>query len=72
MMRGERGIYLRPGKYPKENIQDSENGENLKSRRSTVFGAFKDSAIILDAIRRLFLTKPSSNSSNVYLISSRF
>jgi hypothetical protein len=21
-----------PGKYPKENIQDSEHGENLKSR----------------------------------------
>jgi hypothetical protein len=23
---------LTPGKYPKENIQDSEHGENLKSR----------------------------------------
>jgi hypothetical protein len=23
---------LTPGKYPKENIRDSENGENLKSR----------------------------------------
>jgi hypothetical protein len=36
-------------------------------RRSTVLGMFKDSAIILDAIRRSFLT-----SSNVYLSSSRF
>jgi hypothetical protein len=24
---------LTPGKYPKENIQDSEHGENLKSRK---------------------------------------
>jgi hypothetical protein len=26
---------LTPGKYPKENIQDSEHGENLKSRIPT-------------------------------------
>jgi hypothetical protein len=26
-------LNLMPGKYPKENIQDSEHGENLKSRR---------------------------------------
>jgi hypothetical protein len=25
-------LNLTPGKYPKENIQDSEHGENLKSR----------------------------------------
>jgi uncharacterized protein YgiB involved in biofilm formation len=25
-------LNLTPGKYPKENIQDSENGKNLKSR----------------------------------------
>jgi hypothetical protein len=25
-------LNLTPGKYPKENIQDSEQGENLKSR----------------------------------------
>jgi hypothetical protein len=27
-------LNLTPGKYPKENIQDSEHGENLKSRIS--------------------------------------
>jgi hypothetical protein len=27
------GLNLTPGKYPKENIQDSEHGENLKSRK---------------------------------------
>jgi hypothetical protein len=26
-------ISLTPGKYPKENIHDSEHGENLKSRK---------------------------------------
>jgi hypothetical protein len=26
-------LNLIPGKYPKEHIQDSEHGENLKSRR---------------------------------------
>jgi hypothetical protein len=26
-------LNLTPGKYPKENIQDAEQGENLKSRR---------------------------------------
>jgi hypothetical protein len=25
-------LHLTPGKYPKENIQDSKHGENLKSR----------------------------------------
>jgi hypothetical protein len=25
-------LILTPGKYPKESIQDSEHGENLKSR----------------------------------------
>jgi hypothetical protein len=25
-------LNLTPGKYPKENIQDSEHGENLKSK----------------------------------------
>jgi hypothetical protein len=25
-------LNLTPGKYPKENLQDSEHGENLKSR----------------------------------------
>jgi hypothetical protein len=25
-------LNMTPGKYPKENIQDSEHGENLKSR----------------------------------------
>jgi hypothetical protein len=29
----EEYINLTPGKYPKENIQDSEHGENLKSRK---------------------------------------
>jgi hypothetical protein len=27
-------LNLTPGKYPKEHIQDSEHGENLKSRRN--------------------------------------
>jgi hypothetical protein len=26
-----------PGNYPEENIQDTEHGENLKSKRHTVF-----------------------------------
>jgi hypothetical protein len=26
-------LILTPGKYPKESTQDSEHGENLKSRR---------------------------------------
>jgi hypothetical protein len=26
-------LNLTPGKYPKENIQDSEHGENLKPRK---------------------------------------
>jgi hypothetical protein len=26
-------LNLTPGKYPKEHVQDSEHGENLKSRR---------------------------------------
>jgi hypothetical protein len=29
-------LNLTPGKYPKENVQDSEHGENLKSRISVV------------------------------------
>jgi hypothetical protein len=29
-------LNLTPGKYPKEHIQDSEHGENLKSRISTL------------------------------------
>jgi hypothetical protein len=28
-------LNLRPGKYPKENIQDSEHDETLKSRKDT-------------------------------------
>jgi hypothetical protein len=28
-------LNLTPGKYPKENIQDSEHGKNLKSRMMT-------------------------------------
>jgi hypothetical protein len=28
---------LTPGKYPKEHIQDSEHGENLKSRKPLLF-----------------------------------
>jgi hypothetical protein len=31
-------LNLTPGKYPKENIQDSEHGENLKSRISHITG----------------------------------
>jgi hypothetical protein len=27
-------LNLTPGKYPKENIQDSEHGKNLKSRNN--------------------------------------
>jgi hypothetical protein len=27
-------LILTPGKYPKESIQDSEHGENLKSRKN--------------------------------------
>jgi hypothetical protein len=30
-------LNLTPGKYPKENIHDSEHGENLKSRRQIFF-----------------------------------
>jgi hypothetical protein len=30
-------LILTPGKYPKENIQDSEHGENLKSRKKILF-----------------------------------
>jgi hypothetical protein len=29
-------LILTPGKYPKESIQDSEHGENLKSRHFNV------------------------------------
>jgi hypothetical protein len=29
-------LNLTPGKYPKENIQDSEHGENLKSSMLTL------------------------------------
>jgi hypothetical protein len=29
-------LNLTPGKYPKENTQDSEHGENLKSKESVV------------------------------------
>jgi hypothetical protein len=29
-------LNLTPGKYPKENTQDSEHGENLKSRKQTI------------------------------------
>jgi hypothetical protein len=30
-------LNLTPGKYPKENIQDSEHGENLRSRIDFLF-----------------------------------
>jgi hypothetical protein len=29
-------LNLAPGKYPKEHIQDSEHGENLKSRKQKI------------------------------------
>ena len=44
---------------------------SFRIRRTAVLGMFKDSAIILDAIRRSFFDQ-ISNSSNVYLSSSRF
>jgi hypothetical protein len=35
-------LNLTPGKYPKEKIQNSEHGENLKSRRNfQVSGGFR-------------------------------
>jgi hypothetical protein len=34
-------LILTPGKYPKESIQDSEHGENLKSRISESIGCRK-------------------------------
>jgi hypothetical protein len=30
-------LNLTPGKYPKENIQDSEHGENLKIKKLSTF-----------------------------------
>jgi hypothetical protein len=36
-VRSKTKLNLTPGKYPKENIQDSEHGENLKSRRLYTF-----------------------------------
>jgi hypothetical protein len=34
-------LNLTPGKYPKENIKDSEHGENLKSRiQDEIVGVF--------------------------------
>jgi len=44
---------------------------SFRIRRTIVWGTFKDSAIILVEIRRTFFDQ-ISNSSNVYLISSRF
>jgi len=44
---------------------------SFRIRRTTVLGTFKDSAVILDAIRRSFFNK-SANSSNVYISSCRF
>ena len=44
---------------------------SFRIRRTTVLGMFKDSAIIIDAIRRSFFGH-ISNSSTVYLSSSRF
>jgi hypothetical protein len=43
---------------------------SFRIRRTTVLGIFKDSAIILDVIRVIF--DHISNSSNIYLSSSRF
>jgi hypothetical protein len=37
-------LNLTPGKYPKEHIQDSEYGENLKSR--ILPGSFWNSALL--------------------------
>jgi hypothetical protein len=37
-------LNLMPGKYPKEHIQDSEHGENLKSRKHQVGLHYKDNA----------------------------
>jgi hypothetical protein len=31
-------LNLTPGKYSKEHLQDSEHGENLKSRSINIFG----------------------------------
>ena len=45
---------------------------SFRIRRTTVLGMFKDSAIILDAIQRSFFFYQTTNSSDVYLSSSRF
>jgi hypothetical protein len=37
-----------------------EQKSSLRIRRTTVLGMFEDSAIILDAIRRSFLTKSAT------------
>jgi hypothetical protein len=38
-------LNLTPGKYPKENMQDSEHGENFKSRIIAVCSQIHEKAI---------------------------
>jgi hypothetical protein len=50
-------LYLTPGKYPKENIQVSEHGENLKSRNVLKFIYPEDDSLRVETCRPVIIFK---------------